>query len=429
MVEDRLIENVGRDYSKDYFDLSYKTFVRYVPLDKIKLNKEKRVRMESGDYKFNPKYSGIKESMRKLRNFNPITLKQIDGDYKLLAGFIRLCVAIELGWLTIESKIFPNTISKYDELLIELIENLARIDFTSYEVYVGIGRAKVLYEKEHPDTLRGKYIRNTSKNQDRKSITATNAVMISSNGGSDSFVKIHSKLFGMSERTMYNKTRIAEAILENKFNTKTIKKLKQGKKTQAQLLQLLKNIERKYISNFQMHKSLPVSKETQAKPTKKNHYSNKGKSDSTNKLTYSQLEELERVIEASKKYALIKEKLEDFKNGKMSLVELIEITEKVILTHTKINEQIINKLRETEAKSLKSSVKDGSRELKGLSSHKVNSSASQDKCQYCKKATVFAVTCGECGHRTARVLCDDDFINNEKRLLDPNFKKCINSSQ
>ena len=117
--------------------LSYKTTLEDVPLSKIKLDPQQRIRQESGDYKNDPKYIALKESMIKLGQLHAITLKE---NYKLLAGFYRFCVAFELGWKTIKAKIYFN-ISEYDEILIEIIENNNRKDFTSYEFY-SIGKDK-----------------------------------------------------------------------------------------------------------------------------------------------------------------------------------------------------------------------------------------------------------------------------------------------
>ena len=46
---------------------------------------------------------------------------------------------------------------------------------------MSIGHAKKLYEKKHPASKRGNYNRHINKNQDHKSITPTNRVMITSN--------------------------------------------------------------------------------------------------------------------------------------------------------------------------------------------------------------------------------------------------------
>lgn len=55
--------------------------------------------------------------------------------------------------------------------------------------------------------------------------------------------------------------------------------------------------------------------------------------------------------------------------------------------------------------------------------------------RFCSKATVLAFgyeyNCKECGHRgdmyISRVLCDDDFLNGDRRLRNPEIKRCENS--
>lgn len=169
MVEDKLPKDIARDKSntsRGSEGLLYDTKLRHALLSEVRLNPQERIRQESGDYKFHPKYNALKESMLKYGLFHQITLKQEGSRYKLLAGFYRFCVAVDLGWETILAKIYPDHISEYDEIRIELIENNNRKDFTSYQFYEGLGRAKRLYEKEYPETNRGKYRRGSDSYED-----------------------------------------------------------------------------------------------------------------------------------------------------------------------------------------------------------------------------------------------------------------------
>ena len=224
--------------------LPYETTLEDVPLSKIKLDPQQRIRQISGDYKKDPKYIALKESMIKLGQLHAITLKE---DYTLLAGFYRFCVAFELGWKTIKAKIYFN-ISEYDEILIEIIENNNRKDFTSYEFYVALGRIKRKHENAYPETKRGRYIRSRSENEDHKSITETVSVMVSqSNISTPSFVNAHYGIFGLTDRGLRNKTRISDALENNKFDSETVDLLKQGKIVQKELLEKLRKIENRQI--------------------------------------------------------------------------------------------------------------------------------------------------------------------------------------
>lgn len=117
--------------------------------------------------------------------------------------------------------------------------------------------------------------------------------------------------------------------------------------------------------------------------------------------------------------------IKDEKIEKSSLEDL-NIQEKRI--EKKIKKGIVNKFKEMGQNISK---KNTSLEIQKKEKEKQNSVGRNengfDKCLYCTKATVFAITCEKCGHPTSRVLCDDDFISRNKRLVNPNLKKCPNS--
>lgn len=62
-----------------------------------------------------------------------------------------------------------------------------------------------------------------------------------------SFVETYHKMFGMTERGLNNKTRIAEGLDNKVFDKKTVKLLKLGKITQNNLLKKLRQIEKRQI--------------------------------------------------------------------------------------------------------------------------------------------------------------------------------------
>lgn len=118
----------------------------------------------------------------------------------------------------------------------------------------------------------------------------------------------------------------------------------------------------------------------------------------------------EKIDEASKKDPEIREKWEKAKKNKISLEEVYRAVKKK--NEMKLKKGIIDKFTETG---------------KVISKKEPDSMIEEDKCKYCPCATVFAVTCEICGHPTARILCDNDFIKNNKRLVNPNQKRCAHS--
>ncbi len=96
--------------------------------------------------------------------YHTITVRRkINKDY-LLGVFLRFCIAVELGWEEIGKKTFFD-LSDYEAVIIEITENTNRIDFTSYEVIMAIGKAKERWEQLQPNTGRGKYDRSRSNNK------------------------------------------------------------------------------------------------------------------------------------------------------------------------------------------------------------------------------------------------------------------------
>jgi len=76
-----------------------------------------------------------------------------------------------------------------------------------------------------------------------------------------SFVEAYHKMFGMTERGLRNKTRIAEGLDNKVFDKKTVKLLKLGKITQNNLLKKLRQIEKRQIIKKELRNSFPSSNE------------------------------------------------------------------------------------------------------------------------------------------------------------------------
>ena len=143
------------------------------------------------------------------------------------------------------------------------------------------------------------------------------------------------------------------------------------------------------------------------------------------KIAPKTLIKAEKIDQASKKYPEIREKWEKAKKNKMSLEEVYRAVQKK--NEIKIKEGIIDKFVETGHNlAKKETVCMAKRVVKTCI--EITEEKQEDKCQQCRKATVFAVTCEKCGHPTPRVLCDIDFKKNNRRLVNPNLKKCVNSS-
>lgn len=80
----------------------------------------KRVRHYAGDIK------PLMESLDRVGLLQPVV---IDSRYNLLAGFRRLTAARLLGWKTIDA-VMISVKDKKTKFLIELDENITRLDFT-----------------------------------------------------------------------------------------------------------------------------------------------------------------------------------------------------------------------------------------------------------------------------------------------------------
>ncbi len=232
-------ENLGNKSNKEYVDGK----VCYVPVHKINVNPGQRIKLNRGDFKKYPKYIALKLSMQLQGLIHSITVKP---NLDLIAGFWRYSIAIDLGWKTIRALI--KDVTEKEALLIEVVENNNRTDFSNYEFYVAIGKLKLLHEEDYPDAGPGKYNRNSFKNKDHNGEDhepkyETRFVFAQSQKF-ESFTSRYSLILGLTMRSIQYKVLIAEAILNNEFSQKTVSLLIQGKISQNKLRSILKKQKR-----------------------------------------------------------------------------------------------------------------------------------------------------------------------------------------
>lgn len=370
--------------------------IRDVRLDDIKVNPQTRIRQHSTDFKNDVHYKALKKSMIKFGMLHPLTL---DTNMVLIGGFYRFCVATELGWKLVKAQIVD--VSDFDKIFIEIIENYHRKDFSSYEFYIGLGRLKKEYEITHPETKHGFGRWQNSNSLPYSKIDGGNkeeigSVLYPNSQPAPSFVNLHYELIGLTERGLRNKTRIGEAIIDNKFSNKTIRLLQQSRINQKQLLSLLKKTRvRKEITN-----SINEDIEPMQNKEEKN---NVGKP--------------EKIDESIRK----------------------AIVDKFVISGKEISQgcgKLHSTLQKKESLRVKKAViKDSPIEINNIKSIEIREKKPEkrevveDICRFCQKATVIAVSCEECGHPTPKVMCDDDITKGVSRLRNPYTKKCVDSHE
>ena len=366
--------------------------IRQVRVVDVKVNPQNRVRQEFGDFRKEPTYIGLKKSMIKFGLRNPISLNK---NNELVEGFYRFCIAVELGWEKISAIL--DDLTEKEALELELEENFCRKDFNDYESYIGIARLKRLHEKDHPETKKGKYIRSSVKNQDHKLISASNALMVPShNNNTNSFVETYHEILGVAKRTMYVKARIGEALLDNKFSSKTIEYLKRGKITQTQLLEELRKIENNQVIKKKLRNLSPVS----TKPSEKNVKQRTDVGNTTLKIPHKETEHIDNK-DKNKYVQILTEK-------EVSLTPSQEIQENLTLLQfekPKIqkNEKLYNSISNNRIKET------------------INKEYKQEEyCINCQKAR--AAPCFLCFGQN--VVCLDDIEKGVFILRDPKSKKC-----
>lgn len=113
-----------------------------IPLNRIRVGERKR--------KPSRDVSGLAASMGQLGLLQPI---HVTDDFHLIAGFHRLAAAKLLKWDAIDAYVFTG--SALDAELIQIDENLQRVDLTVAERSEHLARRKAIYEAQHPETKAG----------------------------------------------------------------------------------------------------------------------------------------------------------------------------------------------------------------------------------------------------------------------------------
>ena len=196
-----------------------------VPLEKLKVRKN-RIRKDLGDL------LKLMDSMRDVGQLNPLT---IDEDYYILEGTRRYYSARNLGWskLTCEKRI---GLSDYQKLTIEIDENLLRKNFNPAEEAKALALKKRAFLKAHPEYKRG-----GDRKSDKYKKTKENQSEIASVG----FAQVQAEKFKTTGRTIITKTKIGEAILDNKLEDKTVDRFSKRKLSQRKVSAEIKALEQK----------------------------------------------------------------------------------------------------------------------------------------------------------------------------------------
>ena len=392
---------------------------REVELSIIRVDPRKRIRKYNTTSKTSIKRKALKSSMDKFGLINSITLLK---NYEIKAGYQRYDIALELNWKTIRCRIFLTELTKLEELLLEITENYARNDFSSFEFFAGIAMTKREYEKEHPEIMHGKAKKNQRSPLKDPKKKGGNKVASDATFKNDqnvqvlSFIKEYHNFFGVAERTFRNYSRIGEAYLDNKFSKESIELFNEGKLTQTQLLETLRKLDNKIIiqaklkslkENHPLHnKSVTVESPTRSKkPSRKSKKAPKAKSKT--------LEEKKDVV-----LKIRKEIVEGFINSGKDIITPQK-------NKTPIKKALLN---QPEKYVDKPSIRNESFTLKNnLSNISFENSSMEDICFNCPKATVLAIKCKSCGDYTTKVHCKIDFIDNRHILRDPSLPRCENS--
>lgn len=405
--------------------------VQDFPINEIKTDPQKRIRQEKRDYKNNPKYIALKRSMAKFGLRNPIS---INTNCMLVEGFWRLNAAIDLGWEDIPTII--DYLTKKDAKLLEFQENFLRRDFSSYEIYTGIADLKQDHKEDYPESKRGKYNRSSSKNHDHKSIIPSGGNMIDN---FPSFVEAYSPILGLKKTALYEKARIGEAILSEKFSSKTIEAILEEKITQSQLLHKLRQIDNKkgVRSKLKSH-SKPQSPSTtnNNKKTLENTISNservvrtqlngKTKDNSHTPDTIDTIRKMEELVELAREDKEIKKFLEEVKKGNLSIDDAHKKARRIIKIKMDITNESVDAFNR-QGSNIKSIVSD------------IHQNYKDNKCRSCSLAHLFIVECytcdkilkcEDCGIPAFIVLCEKDIKKGVFKFRNPSLGLCKNSPE
>lgn len=156
-----------------------------IPLDRIRVGERKR--------KPSRDVSGLAASMGQLGLLQPI---HVTDDYRLIAGYHRLVAARTLKWDAIDAYVFTG--SALDAELIQIDENLQRVDLTVAERAEHLARRKAIYVAQHPETRNGA----TGRGRPRDSLTES----------AKRFTKDAAAKTGRGEQTIREEVSIGERL-------------------------------------------------------------------------------------------------------------------------------------------------------------------------------------------------------------------------
>lgn len=215
------------------------------PLEIIEVNEEERVRIL-----FQKDLSELKHSMDTKGQINAITVNQ---DLKLIAGYGRYTVAKMLGWkqILVYIRKFENEL---EELDIQLIENIHRKDFSSYEIGKGLlERLKLYVEGETRDFSNDENYDNLSQ-------------LYPAPKG---FIDSTEETLKMDRRTIQRHLRIMRGILNKEFDEEMIEKYKKGQIPYTRMIKILKTKEEKRESTLEHKEGKEKIKELKLKKGEK----------------------------------------------------------------------------------------------------------------------------------------------------------------
>ncbi len=425
--------------------------VQDFPINKIRIDPQKRYRQEQRDYENNPKYIALKRSMIKFGLRNAIS---INTDYMLVEGFWRYNAALDLGWEEIPTII--DYLPEKDAKLLEFQENFIRRDFTPYEIYTGTADLKREHEKDYPESKRGKYDRSSKKNHDHDNIIPSDGNMINN---LTSFVEAYGPILGLRKTALYEKVKIGEAILDGTYNSKTIKAILDEKITQNQLLTELKHIENRNSNknNLEPHnkasltsrnKASKISIENSASNKKLNEKKSQKEKTSNSasiKITpigsqptigTADIKKMEQLVKLSLEDREIDRLLKRVRSGNLFLDQALDMSYKIIELKKEVRANSINdfvkaghnldRQEVVDKKNGRVKKESGPKKI-DINSQDQNSIQKKYLCKICPKATVIAIICEMCGHPTSKVLCDYDMTNGSRKLRNPDLELCKNS--
>lgn len=164
-----------------------------LPIDAIVVEEDRR--RDPGDV------TELAGSINEIGLLNPVT---VDGDRRLIAGWRRLCAVRQLGWQTVPARVV--VCDPVRHALMELDENLERLELSALERAEAFGERKALYELLHPEARHGGDRRSVAVGRpDHVAETATRS-------GTPSFADAMAASTGKSARTIRDNLYIAEHL-------------------------------------------------------------------------------------------------------------------------------------------------------------------------------------------------------------------------